>query len=129
MFYRRIKSYYFFNEYKQCLLDSLKSKFVLENYKNTSIMDYKMQIESMKISPLDDINILSPTYSPTSYPTYNYKRGEDYGLWMIALGICVIIAIAGYWLYTRYTIHQDYKAEQKSAPPDNIELQEALFHD
>ena len=40
----------------------------------------------------------------------------EYGIWMIALGVCVIAAVLAYWAYTKYSKHQDYKEEQKSAP-------------
>ena len=41
---------------------------------------------------------------------------------MIGLGICIIVAVILYWAYTKYSKHQDYKEEQKSAAPSQ-ELQ------
>ena len=41
---------------------------------------------------------------------------------MIGLGICIIVSVIAYWGYTKYSKHQDYKEEQKSAPPSQ-ELQ------
>ena len=60
--YDTIKSYYFFNEFKQSLLDALKSDpFVLEHYKNDSRIAMRKQIESMQQAPFNDLTILSPT--------------------------------------------------------------------
>mmetsp|Transcript_10191 Transcript_10191/g.16405 ORF Transcript_10191/g.16405 Transcript_10191/m.16405 type:complete len:522 (+) Transcript_10191:148-1713(+) len=117
-----ISSSYFFNDFKQCLLSQLESG----KYSNDSIAAWEAPILSMQPAPFNDVGILSPTFSPTSYPTYDYQAGEDYGYWMIALGICIIVAVALYWAYRRYSIHQDYKEEQKSAPQANVELQ-SLF--
>ena len=121
--YERLKSYYFFDEFKQCLLDSLNSEWVTSNYSNASIAEFAAQIGSMQESPFSDIDILSPTHSPTSYPTYHYEEGSDFGFTMIGLGVCMIVAVIAYWGYRRYSIHLDYKLEQKSAPPNSVELQ------
>ena len=127
--YREIKSYYFFSEYKQALLDSLESEFVTNHYSNTSIALYGEQIGSMQESPFSDIGIVSPTHSPTSYPTYDYEAGEQYGWAMIVCGGTVIVGAAVYGAYRKYTVHRDYKREMKSAMPNaSVELQSLFEH-
>jgi len=127
--YEEIKSYYFFNEYKQDLMDSLDSTFVRNHYSNESLSVYSEQIESMEESPLSDIGIVSPTHSPTAYPTYDYEAGEQYGWMMIICGTTVIVGVVLYAAYRKYAVHQDYKREMKAALPGaSVELQSLFDH-
>lgn len=127
--YQEIKSYYFFSEYKQSLLDALDTDFVRSHYTNESLAAYAEQIESMEESPFSDIGIVSPTHSPTAYPTYDYEAGEQYGWTMIVSGSIVIVGAALYAVYRKYANHQDYKRDMKDAMPNaSVELQSLYDH-
>lgn len=127
--YREIKAYGFFSDFKQSLLDSLDSDFVRTHYNNASIAAYTAQIGSMQESPISDIGIVSPTHSPTNYPTYDYEAGEQYGMSMIVCGGVVIVGAALYAAYRKYANHRDYKREMKSAMPHaSVELQSLFEH-
>ena len=74
--YQEVQSYGFFYEYKAYLLQQLEAAWFLNNYDEESQADFLSEINSMQQAPFSDIGIISPTFSPTPYPTYDYEAGE-----------------------------------------------------
>lgn len=143
--YARIGSYFFFAEWKRCLLDALQSEWLQRNVSNASSPTWQLAqsewrgaIESMQESPLQAVEVVSPTHLPTPYPTYDYEGGREFGNAMMGVGVCMLAAVAAYAAYRRYATYQDRKLErireQKSAPPASgdrlgVELQQSFLEE
>merc|ERR1712154_424854 len=81
------------------------------------IVVFEADIESMAVDGTQDgnVDILSPTYMPTSHPTYDYEEGETYGQWMVGIGFVLAVAFFAYWSYSKY---KRYKYEKKEKRKD-----------
>ena len=108
-----VKEDTFFDEYKAALVQSLTMEWVTTNYNVSLISDFSQQIESMQVDENleNNVDITSPTFSPTSNPTYDYEEGEAYGQSMVAIGIIMIVAFLAYCVYLRYKKIQTQKKE------------------
>jgi len=113
-----VKAVTFFDNYKNALKESLTLEWVTENYASDLIVVFEQDIESMAVDETQDggnVDILSPTYSPTSHPTYDYEEGETYGQWMVGIGFVLAVAFFAYWSYSKY---KRYKYEKKEKRVD-----------